>query len=98
MLTINPLLHYDITSMFPPSFPAYDEPSEEGVDCTDGRPEGMDDEQYCTFDIDAIKNNCNADNEYGYYEGTPCVLLKLNKVLKCDNKMSTDSCDKITQT
>ncbi len=38
--------------------------------------------QACKFDLESLKreSGCTKDTNYGYQEGTPCVLLKLNKV------------------
>ena len=40
--------------------------------------------KFCPFDYKAIFNNrnedCTVNNKFGYEKGTPCVLLKINKV------------------
>ena len=38
--------------------------------------------QACLFDIESIMqaNECHKDNSYGFAEGQPCILLKMNKV------------------
>ena len=41
------------------------------------------DRQYCKVDSsEFLTDNCTEANNYGYPQGTPCVLLKLNKVSK----------------
>jgi hypothetical protein len=37
--------------------------------------------EVCLFDVKSIEGGaCNPENEFGYRNGTPCVLLKVNKV------------------
>ena len=39
--------------------------------------------QVCKFDLNQLgeeDDDCIFQNEYGYEDGQPCVLLKLNKV------------------
>ena len=38
--------------------------------------------QYCKVDPkEFLQEACTKDNKYGYPQGTPCILLKLNKVV-----------------
>jgi sodium/potassium-transporting ATPase subunit beta len=37
-------------------------------------------EEVCEFEIGRLGNVCTKENDYGYKNGTPCVLLKVNKV------------------
>lgn len=37
--------------------------------------------KFCTFDINKIDKNCSAANEFGYRRRTPCVLIKLNRII-----------------
>ncbi len=48
------------------------------VDCQGNAtaPEG----KACRLDFDEFGPWCNEDEDFGYKEGMPCVLLKLNKV------------------
>jgi sodium/potassium-transporting ATPase subunit beta len=55
-------------------------PADNAVDCSDGKPSNMQDHEFCQFDLESIKTDCNEANDYGYHEGNPCVLLKLNKI------------------
>ncbi|XP_074595430.1 sodium/potassium-transporting ATPase subunit beta-like [Brevipalpus obovatus] len=36
--------------------------------------------QFCEFDIRAIDSECSAARDFGYKEGKPCVLIKLNRI------------------
>jgi len=36
--------------------------------------------KFCLFNIRKIPDNCSASNEFGYKFGTPCVLIKLNRI------------------
>ena len=36
--------------------------------------------QVCKFNLDTLGPECNWQNDFGYDEGKPCVLLKVNKV------------------
>lgn len=47
------------------------------VDCLNGNPAPAG--KVCRFDVNTL-GPCTKDNGYGYPEGKPCVLLKLNKV------------------
>ncbi|KAA0193117.1 hypothetical protein HAZT_HAZT000941 [Hyalella azteca] len=49
------------------------------VDCSDGKPakEG----KFCSFRTSLLGGTCNKANKWGYMSGSPCVLLKLNKML-----------------
>ena len=38
-------------------------------------------EQICGVSMDQLmQSDCNAENDYGFSKGTPCMLLKLNRV------------------
>jgi len=40
-------------------------------------------QQVCNFDIKTqFQSHCQPDNKWGYLSGQPCVLLKLNKMIK----------------
>lgn len=56
-----------------------------GVECPNHQKpddfiEGQD---FCSVDLSEISVECSNKTGYGYFEGTPCVLLKLNKVRLC---------------
>ncbi len=36
--------------------------------------------QVCRFNVDDLGAECTWQKDYGFDEGTPCILLKLNKV------------------
>jgi len=36
--------------------------------------------KYCMFDISKINDNCTKAQNYGYGFGTPCILIKLNRI------------------
>lgn len=36
--------------------------------------------QFCYFDVRKIKSECSASRMFGYSEGKPCILIKLNRV------------------
>ena len=53
------------------------------IDCSNkGKGAGRvgDRDSVCRFDIDLLGAECTWQQEYGYDEGVPCVLLKFNKV------------------
>jgi sodium/potassium-transporting ATPase subunit beta len=37
-------------------------------------------EQVCLFDMNKLGSECTEENGYGYNDGKPCILLKINKV------------------
>ena len=39
-----------------------------------------DKKKVCRFNIDTLGKVCQQQKDYGYDEGQPCILLKLNKV------------------
>ena len=48
-------------------------------DCSAGR--DNDDERPCMYDLEnELGTECTEKNHYGFHEGQPCILLKLNKV------------------
>jgi len=49
------------------------------IDCTLGRPPNSDN-KVCRFNVDLLGGNCTWQKDYGYDEGQPCVLLRLNKI------------------
>ena len=63
-------------------FPEYENRFQTGenyIDCQKGkRVDEMN--KVCRFDIDTLGEKCTWQQEYGYDEGQPCVVLKLNKV------------------
>jgi len=47
-------------------------------DCAGNKPSAG---KVCRFDIDTqLGTECSASNDYGYHEGRPCILLKINRV------------------
>lgn len=60
------------------------------AECADGAkpPAG----KFCKLNLDEIQQECNEATSYGYFEGRPCVLLKINKVFGWEPKLySNDS-------
>jgi sodium/potassium-transporting ATPase subunit beta len=49
------------------------------VDCKVTDPD-LNRKEVCKFDMSDLGPNCTAENDFGYKNGTPCVLLKVNKV------------------
>ena len=56
-----------------------DDRQKNNIDCANLDPEERDITQACRFDLDFIHQSC-APPDYGFGEGQPCILLKLNKV------------------
>jgi len=54
--------------------------SEAFIDCTNLAEEDRNKEKACRFQIDSLGPDCVWQRDYGYDEGKPCVLLKLNKI------------------
>lgn len=50
------------------------------IDCDGMSPGERPDDQVCTFSLKNLGDSCTYEKHYGYPEGKPCVLLKLNKV------------------
>ena len=50
------------------------------IDCTSGRID-PDPEKVCEFKLDYIRP-CVYEDDYGWFEGVPCMILKLNRVGK----------------
>ena len=45
-------------------------------------PENPKDRQVCQFDLNTeFGQNCSRANDYGFKEGKPCILVKINKVM-----------------
>lgn len=50
------------------------------IDCNNNEPD-LSKKEVCEFDVaTTLGSVCTAKNDYGYKDGTPCVLLKVNKV------------------
>ena len=50
------------------------------IDCKDGKRSSDEPEKVCRFDTIVLGGKCNYVQMYSYVYGTPCILLKLNKV------------------
>jgi sodium/potassium-transporting ATPase subunit beta len=50
------------------------------ADCTDLSPGSLSGDEVCDFPLSMLGSNCTYENQYGYAEGKPCVILKINKV------------------
>eukprot|EP00914_Ancora_sagittata_P001012 GHVO01002654.1.p1 GENE.GHVO01002654.1~~GHVO01002654.1.p1 ORF type:complete len:332 (+),score=41.76 GHVO01002654.1:52-996(+) len=51
------------------------------IDCDLGKPEGME-QKVCRFNVDKLGGMCTWQKDFGYDEGQPCVVLKLNKLME----------------
>ena len=58
----------------------YNNNSPNAEPCDESNPDRADPEKACKFDLNVLGSECTAQKDYGYFEGTPCVLVKLNKV------------------
>lgn len=56
--------------------------------CTEGK---KDDQTVCRFELDTLGTECTWQKDFGYDEGQPCVLLKLNKVYGWEPESYPDS-------
>ena len=50
------------------------------IDCPDGKRSNSDPNKVCRFDITVLGSDCDHVHNYGFDEGRPCILLKLNRV------------------
>jgi len=51
------------------------------IDCVDGRPDhSKDNSKVCRFDVNNLGDMCTWQRDYGYDEGQPCLIFKLNKI------------------
>jgi sodium/potassium-transporting ATPase subunit beta len=69
------------------------------VDCEQRNPKKK---EVCSFNLDDLRGVCTKEQDYGYKNGTPCVLLKVNKVYgwmpqPFDNESLTDLDDQHAQ-
>jgi sodium/potassium-transporting ATPase subunit beta len=55
----------------------YEEVDDNAVDCDVVDPEPG---QVCRFDPNKEAGPCTKENNFGYHEGEPCILLKLNRI------------------
>jgi len=44
-------------------------------------------DKVCAFDLELLGDECTKDTGYGYQDGKPCVLLKINKVFEWTPKL-----------
>ena len=64
--------------------PAYTDPDEvrkrESItqDCSTSR--DKDSDLPCKFDVSTLGDWCTEKNDYGFYDGQPCILMKMNRV------------------
>jgi len=49
------------------------------VDCTGGVPDDIGNKA-CKFDMSLLGDHCTEEKHFGFWDGQPCILLKLNKV------------------
>ena len=65
--------------------------SENFIDCSNLRPEDRDINKICRFNIEDLGAECTWQKDYGYDEGKPCVLLKLNRIFGWEPDMFHDA-------
>jgi len=54
--------------------------ADQPVDCSTNPPP-TEANKFCVFDYSRIiTDNCTEDNQFGYTHGTPCILIKLNRI------------------
>lgn len=50
------------------------------TDCDGRKPDAH---EVCEFNMTDLGSECTEANQFGYANGTPCVLLKINRVNFC---------------
>lgn len=60
------------------------------TDCTGVNSTRIEEKDACNVDYQALTKECNENNYYGFTDGKPCILLKLNRV--CVDKLSMWFC------
>ena len=51
-----------------------------------GKRSSSDPEKVCRFDPMVLGSECDYVHNFGYDDGTPCILLKINRVsIRCNN-------------
>ena len=65
--------------IFPAEYENEAQVGENFIDCSNGRPP---DTRYkvCRFNLEDLGDGCVWQKDYGYDEGQPCVMFKLNRV------------------
>ena len=61
----------------------YEHEKQEGEnfqDCSNLKEKDRNKNKVCRFNIDTLGKTCQQQQDFGYDEGQPCILLKLNKV------------------
>ncbi|KAI0215943.1 Sodium/potassium-transporting ATPase subunit beta [Lamellibrachia satsuma] len=66
-----------------------DQKQKDNINCSDVDPDDRDKTKACLFDISVLGKDCPAP-DYGFGEGQPCVLLKLNKVYGWEPEMASN--------
>jgi len=64
--------------------------SEDFIDCAQLDEGDRDKNKVCRFNVDMLGGECTWQKDFGYDEGTPCVLLKLNKVYGWEPELYTN--------
>ena len=65
------------------SYSGYENENQEGenyIDCENLDEANRDKTKVCRFELDDLGPECTWQNDYGYDDGMPCVMLKANKV------------------
>jgi len=65
--------------------------SEAFIDCTNLAEADRNKAKACRFQIDTLGPECVWQRDYGYDEGQPCILLKLNKIFNWEPELYDDS-------
>lgn len=59
----------------------YEEDQSGMIDCPDTYRQTKENKEICKFNVtEQFGTNCTKENDYGYKDGKPCVLLKVNRV------------------
>lgn len=53
----------------------YESQTERNIECP------ATEESFCRFDIGGLPSDCRADGNYSFNSGTPCILIKLNRII-----------------
>ena len=52
----------------------------DALNCSVNPSQPLDKYKICLFSLSLLDEPCSAANGYGYKNGTPCVLLKMNRI------------------
>jgi len=52
------------------------------IECPPGKTPDAEKQEVCDFSLGSLGTTCTIENKWGYFARTPCVLLKLNKMIQ----------------